>query len=111
MRQKFVTIQLSHHELLRKMLIFSQIFFIPVLIIQFISLNFHQPLNWQISLLSLKRVTEILRKTTDQSAYFQTSQISLNDTCFVKFPVLWIPIYQSNNVGLEKVTAHSIACW
>ena len=111
MRQKLVRIQISHQELLRKMLIFSQIFFIPVLIVWFISLNFQQSLNWQISLLSLKRVTEILRKTIDQSAYFQTSQKSLNDACFVKFPVLWIPIYQSNNVGLEKVTAHSIACW
>ena len=111
MRQKLVRIQISHQELLRKMLIFSQIFFIPVLIIRFISLNFHQSLiKYQISLLPLKRVTEILRKTIDQSAYFQTSQKSLNDACFVKFPVLWIPIYQSNNVDLEKVTAHSIAC-
>ena len=93
------------------MLIFSQIFFIPVLIFQFISLNFQQSLNWQISLLSLRWVTEILRKTIDQLAYFQTSQKSLNDACFVKFPVLWIPIYQSNDVGLEKVTAHSIAYW
>ena len=41
-------------ELLRKMLTFSQIFFIPVLIIQFISPNFHQSLNSQMSLLSLK---------------------------------------------------------
>ena len=32
--------------------------------------------------LSLKRVTEILRKTIDQSSYFQTSQKSLNDACF-----------------------------
>ena len=93
------------------MLIFSQIFFIPVLIFQFISLNFQQSLNWQISLLSLRWVTEILRKTIDQLAYFQTSQKSLNDAYFVKFPVLWIPIYQSNDVGLEKVTAHSIAYW
>ena len=58
-----------------------------------------------------KRVTKILRKTRDQSAYFQTSQISLNDARFVKFPDLWIPIYQNNNIGLEKVTAHSIAYW
>ena len=82
------------------MLILSQIFFIPVLMIQFTSLNFHQSLNWHISLLSIKRVTEILRKTIDDSGYFQTSQKSLNDACFVKFP-----IYQSNNVGSEKVTA------
>ena len=61
--------------------------------------------------LSLKRVTEILRETTDMSAYFQTSQKSLNDACFNKFPVLWIPVYQSNSVDLEKVTAHSIAYW
>ena len=30
---------------------------------------------------------------------------------FVKFPDLWIPIYQNNNVGLEKVAAHSITYW
>ena len=66
MRQKLVRIQISHQEILRKMLTFSQIFFISVLITRFISLNFHQSLNWQISLLSLKMVTEILRKTIDQ---------------------------------------------
>ena len=108
MHQKLARIQISHQELLRK---FSHIFFIPVLIIQFISLNFHQSLNWEISVLSLKRVTEILRKTIDQSAYFQTSQKSLNDACFLKFPVLWIIVYQSSNVGLENITTHSIACW
>ena len=63
----------------------------------------HQTLNWQISLLSLKRVSEILRKTIDQSAYLQTSRKSLNDACFFKSPVLWIPIYQSNNVGLGRL--------
>ena len=69
------------------------------------------------SVLKLANITptfkkgEILRKTIDQSAYFQTSQKSLNDACLLKFPVLWIPIYQSNTVGLEKVTAHSTACW
>ena len=68
------------------------------------------PLNWQISPLSLERMTEILRKTIDQSAYFQTSQKSLKDACFVKSLVFWIPIYQSNNVDLEKVKDHSIAC-
>ena len=44
-------------------------------------------------------VTQTLRKTIEESAYFQTSQKSLNDAGFVKFPVLWI-----DNVGLEKVT-------
>ena len=110
MRQKLVRIQISHQELLKKMLIFSQIFFIPILIIRFISLDFHNSLNCQISHLSLKTVTEILRKAIDQSAYFQTSQKSLNGAYFAKFPVLWIPICQSNNVDLEKVTAHSTAC-
>ena len=71
MRQMLVRIRISYQEFLRKMLIFSRIFFIPVLIIPFISLNCHQFLNWQISLLSLKRVTEILRKTIDQSPYFR----------------------------------------
>ena len=108
---KAFRIQISHDELLRKMLIFSQIFFIPVLIIWLIGLNFFQFLNWQVSLLYLKRVTEILRKTIDQSAYFQTSLKYLSHACFIKFPVLWIAIYQSNKVGLEKVIAHSIACW
>ena len=63
MRQKFVRIQISHQEILRKMPTFSQVFLISVLITRFISLNLHQSLNWQISLLSLKMVTEILRKT------------------------------------------------
>ena len=100
MHQKLIRIQISHEELLMKMLIFLQIFFITILMIRFISQNFHQSLNWQTSLLSLKRVTEVLKKTIDQSAYFQTSQKPLKDTCYVKFPVLWIFVYQSNNVGL-----------
>ena len=100
MHQKLIRIQISHEELLMKMLIFLQIFFITILMIRFISQNIHQSLNWQISLLSLKRVTEVLRKTIDQSAYFQTSEKSVKDTCYVKFPVLWIFVYQSNNVGL-----------
>ena len=102
MRQKLVRIQISHQELLRKMLIFSQIFFIPVLIIRFISLNFHQSLNWQISLLSLKRVTEILRKTIDQSAYFETSQKSLNDACFVKFSSFMDSYLSKQQCGFRK---------
>ena len=61
------------------------------------------------SILQLENITPVL--TTDQSTYFQTSQKSLKDPFFVKFSVLWIPIYQSNNMGLEKVTVHSIACW
>ena len=52
--------------------------------------------------LSLKRMTKILRKTVDQSAYFQTSQKPFNDAYFIKFPMLWISIYQSKNVYLEK---------
>ena len=47
MRQKLVRIQMSHQESSKKMLIFSQIFFIPVLIILYISLNFPQSLNSQ----------------------------------------------------------------
>ena len=91
--QKFVKTQISLQELLRKMLISSQIFFIPVLVIEFFfSLNFRLSLTWQVSFLSLKRVTVILRKTIDQSTFFHTSQKSLNDACFVKFLVLWIPI-------------------
>ena len=89
MHQTFARIQISHQELLTKILIFSQIFYIPVLIIQFSSLNFHQSLNWQILLLPLKRVTEVLRKTMNQSEYFQTSQKSLNDASFIRFPILW----------------------
>ena len=70
------------------------------------------------SVLKLANITPAFKKgdrnskeNYRQSAYFQTSQKSLNDACLVKFPVLWIPIYQSNTVGLEKVTAHSTACW
>ena len=48
---------MSHQQLLRKMLIFSQVFFILALIIQFISLSLDQSLNCQILLLLLKRVT------------------------------------------------------
>ena len=72
-------------------------------------MNFHQSLNWQISLPSLKRLTEILRKIIDQTAYFQASQKSLNKAFFVKFLILWIPALHSNNVGLKKVATHNIA--
>ena len=81
MRQKLVRIQISHQELLNKMLIFSDIL--------------HSSFNDSIyqsefpSILKLanitpvlKRVTEILRKTIEQSAYFQTSQKSLKNGCF-----------------------------
>ena len=55
MHPKLVWIQISHQYLLRKMLIFSQIFFIPVLIIQFISLNFHHLLKLANILLVFKK--------------------------------------------------------
>ena len=102
MRQKLVRIQISHQELLKKMLIFSQIFFIPILIIRFISLDFHNSLNCQISHLSLKTVTEILRKAIDQSAYFQTSQKSLNGAYFVKFPRFMDSYLSKQQCGFRK---------
>ena len=82
MHQKLARIQISHQELLRRVLIFSQIFFISTFTIRFFILNFHLFLNWQILDLSLRMVTQILRKITYQSAYFQTSQTSLNDAFF-----------------------------
>ena len=48
-------------------------------------------------------------KESYQSAYLQIPRKSLDDACFVKLLVLWIPILQNNHVGLKKVTAHSTA--
>ena len=36
---------------------------------------------------------------------------TLNHLAKLVYGFLWIPIYQNNNVGLEKVTAQNIACW
>ena len=74
-----------------------------ILIIQFIGLNFHQSLNCQISLLPLRKETEVLKEIINHSAHFQTSQKLLNDACFVKLSVIGIPILQSNNLGLETL--------
>ena len=74
MHEKLSRIQISHQELLGKS---WQFFFIPVLIIKFISLNFHQSLNWHMSLLSLKNVIEIIRKTIYKSAYFKIFELCL----------------------------------
>ena len=79
-----------------------------ILIIQFISLNFHKSLNCQISLLPLRKETEVLKKIINQSAHFQTSQKLLNDACFVKLSVLGITILQSNNLGVRK--RYNIQC-
>ena len=112
MHQKLARIQISHHqESLRKILIFSQIFFISVLIIQFIC---EFP-----SILKLTDITPVVKKGDRNfkenyrpvSILPNISQKSLNNACFVKSPVVWVPIYKNNNVGLEKVAAHSIACW
>ena len=105
-----LAIKRPHQDLLSKILEFRQIFFIPALIVQFICLSFHQSLKWQISILSLRRVTKLLRKIRDQSAHFQASRKSLSDACFAKSPISRIPIQQSSNVGLDKLTAHNIAC-
>ena len=71
MHQKFVRIQISHQELLKKMLII----FTDILHATFNNLNYQSEypsiLNWQISLMSLKEVTGVLRKTLDQSAAFK----------------------------------------
>ena len=92
MHQKLARTPISRQELLRKMWIFSEIFFILAFIIQFISLNFHQTFKPANITRLPKRVTENLRKILDQPAYFQTSQKSLNNTCFVKIPVSRIPV-------------------
>ena len=91
MHQKLARIPISRQELLRKMWIFSEIFILGF-IIQFISLNFHQTFKPANITRLPKRVTENLRKILDQPAYFQTSQKSLNNTCFVKIPVSRIPV-------------------
>ena len=62
MHQKLARIQISHQELLRKMLIFSQIFFILVLKIQFINLNFHQFL-----ILKIANINPVFKKGDSNS--------------------------------------------
>ena len=62
MHQKLARIQISHQELLRKMLIFSQIFFILVLKIQFIKLNFHQFL-----ILKIANINPVFKKGDSNS--------------------------------------------
>ena len=106
MRQKLVRIQISHQELLRKMLYFHK--YSTSSFNNSIYQSEFQSIFKLANITSVfKKVTQILIKIIDQSAY---SQKSLKDGCNIKFPSSWIPICQSNNVGLEKVTVHSIAC-
>ena len=72
------------------------------------------------SILKLANIAPVFKKSNRNSKENYTpvsilSKISKTfERCmllFRQFPVLWIPIYKSNNVGLEKLTAHSIACW
>ena len=97
---------------------------IPSRIIKKNAADFHRYSSYQFeypSILKLANITHVFKRGArssmeisfnqqDQSAYFQISQQALNDKCFVKFPVLWIPIYHNNNVDLEKATTHGIAC-
>ena len=62
MHQRFARNQIFHQESLRKISIFSQIFFTLALMIQYISLSLHQFLNRQISLLSLKKMIKVDRQ-------------------------------------------------
>ena len=55
------------------------------------------------TILELANITkEILRKTIDQSAYFETSQKSLNDACFVKFSSFMDSYLSKQQCGFRK---------
>lgn len=68
MHQEIVSIRISHQELLRKMLIFSQVFFFsqPEFLSVFKLAN--------IPLVFKKTENNSIEKTIDQSAYFETSK-------------------------------------
>ena len=68
MHQEIVSIQISHQELLRKMLIFSQVFFFS----QPEFLSIFKLVN--IPLVFKKAGNNSIEKTIDQSAYFETSK-------------------------------------
>ena len=72
--------------------------------------NFPSSLKRQILRLYLKKVTEILRITTDQSAYFQICLIYLSDVFFANFTVLCFNSGQNTSADFAKVTIHRIAC-
>ena len=55
------------------------------------------------TILELANITkEILRKTIDKSAYFETSQKSLNDACFVKFSSFMDSYLSKQQCGFRK---------
>ena len=72
--------------------------------------NFPSSLKRQILRLYLKKVTEILRITTDQSAYFQICLIYLSDVFFANFTVLCFNSGQNTSADFAKVTIHRIVC-
>ena len=57
-----------------------------------------------------KKVTEILRITTDQSASFQIYLKYLNDVFFVIYTVLYLNYPQNTSSVFAKTTVRSIAC-
>ena len=57
-----------------------------------------------------KKVTEILRITTDQSACFQICLKYLSDVFFVSYTVLHLNFCQNTSAVFAKVTVRSIAC-
>ena len=75
-------------------MIFSLIFFIPILITRFILIKSEFP-----SILKLANITPVFKKVDRNSkenyrpvSILSNISKSLNDACFVKFSVLWIPI-------------------
>ena len=55
-------------------------------------------------------MTEILRITTDQLAYFQICLKHFSDVFFVNYTVLCLNSSQNNSVVFAKVTVRSIEC-
>ena len=58
-----------------------------------------------------KKMTEILRITTDQSPHFQICLKYLNNVFFVNYTVLCLNSCQNTSAVFAKVTVRSIACW
>ena len=70
------------------------------------------------SILKLANITPVFKKggRNSKENYRPISILSniskIFERClFRHISSSWIPIYQSNDVSLEKVTVHSIACW
>ena len=72
--------------------------------------NFPSSLNKANMTPAFKKVTEILRITTDHSAYFQICLKYFSDVFFVNYTVLCLNYCQNTGVVFAKLTVRSIAC-